>query len=543
MALHAAGVFDGFMLTFLSSPSFLLRVLFLSSLLFFLILGGLLRVEDTTSRTFWGDEAWRTQQILHAESYHTLLRGEYFGMEMPVQYGEYLLGKAGLIIFGKSEWAFRIWSILASLLTLGVATALGWRAHQRGELSRFGCSLFVLLCALSSGFVEHTHEFKPYAVESALFLLLTYFFTAERLEGRSVLLLGMFFTLASFFGSVWLFAGCIPLFLLPRALSLPWRQRLMLLLFAVLSLTGIALFLFYKNMVTARGVTDFWSPYTLDSFEKIHHALFQIFPSTLQWYLFDPLVHLGLPISLLALFAAISVFGFSTSLLFREGRFRRMGIMILFPLGVMILLGLLGEYPFFMRVSSFYYPLFLFGAISGGDGAVRFLTRKYLSPQSRNVLHGTALFAVLLTPIFLPIWDGAPERGQLVRNHGSHRRDQNIKGYLEVISEAASPHAVFLNYQAKLALAFYTPEPLFAGEYEELHTPKNPQRRKTCREVRSEYAVLQEAWLLAIDRVANYELLKSCCQRSPSCEVFFEDKQPKAFLLGFRYSEDPPNTN
>ena len=463
---------------------FSLKKLFYFATLVFLLLGVWLRVEDPSIRTFWGDEAWRAQQILHAESYRELQAGKYYGMEMPVQFGEYLLGQVGLSLFGTGELAFRFWSLSASLLSLLLIALLGSRFLSPGALA-----LVVLISATSPGFLEHTLEFKPYAVEMLCTLVLTGLFITHQSHVHTSLLAATF-AVSCIFGTTWIFFPFIPVFLAIHFRLLPLAHKSIVLASSIPALLGIYHFVSFRLAVTNRGVERFWSEFYLDSLEKVAQAVTQHIPSTIHWYFF-PWIEESLLLSII------------TFVLFALGLWsvgnQRLVWCLLTPLLTMGVLALLGKYPFFTRVSSFYYPLFLFGMVLG----LQFLIRDHLTQ--------TLTFTVIV--LF------GLSQAHIQSNPGVTRRLQSITPFIQRIDSAPSSIPVFVNYQASLALAFYLPEKTFVNRFQELSTPKISDKQKTCQTVENALTAGETVLLFAIDRVDGFEHTRQCCRESSLCRV------------------------
>ncbi|MCB0353514.1 MAG: glycosyltransferase family 39 protein [Bdellovibrionales bacterium] len=486
-----------------------LHWLALGATLSFLLLGIFLRIEDPATRTFWGDEAWRAQQILHAKSYSSLQRGEYYGMEMPVQVGEYFLGKTGLFLFGRTELAFRFWSMLASIAALVLFACVSTQL-----LSPFATALGVFLLAVSPGFLEHTFEFKPYAVESVfplLFLLL--FWHSEKSKTTGFVLLAMSFAASCLFGSTWIFFFFIPIYLAKQFLSSSSLTKLFLFCSGAISLYGIVQFLVFRAAVSERGVEKFWTQYTLDSWTKVASALKEHIPSTLSWYLFAPFTAFSVPFSIVSGLAGTC---FVLGLLVLSRRSERWFFFA--PISVMLILSVMGFYPFFTRVSSFYYPIILIATLFGSD---RLLPNVSLRSLIYILLIGLALA-------------GASIR----ENPGATRHRQDISHFLALLESAPATTPIFANYQAKLALAFYRPDEFFAGRFQDLNTPKVSEKAETCSIISKLVQDEGDVWLLALDRVEGFKHTRQCCKKSERCRILDSESQPKAYLFHLQFDKE-----
>ena len=468
----------------------------------FVLLGIFLRIEDPATRTLWGDEAWRAQQILHAQSYSSLQKGEYYGMEMPVQIGEYILGKAGLFLFGKTELAFRFWSMLASILTLLLFACVSLQL-----LSPLAAALGVLLVAVSPGFLEHTFEFKPYSVESVfplLFLLL--YWRTEKSDTLSVVLLGLCYAASCIFGSTWIFFCFVPLYLAKQFVPSSSPTKLFLFGSAAISLYGIVQFLVFQTAVSDRGVERFWAQYTLDSWSKVGAALRDHIPSTLSWYLFAPFNTFPIPTFLIVGTAGLC-FAVGLGIILRKSE----KWFFLVPISIMVVLSAIGSYPFFTRVSSFYYPIVLLGILLGSD---RLLSNNRFRFPAYVLLIGLSL-------------SGATLRD----NPGTRRHHQDISHFLALLDEVPVEVPIYANYQAKLALAFYRSESLFSGRFEDLNTPRTSEKQNTCSILTSLKTEEGALWLFALDRVTGFKHTRQCCKKSEWCRLVLAESQPKAYLF------------
>ncbi len=130
-----------------------------------LAIGVALRLPRPPLPALWNDEAWRAIVISESPSLPALLEttGAYGGWML---LGDWALGRIGLALLGDGPLAFRLWPFLAGVACIPLA----WSLVRR--IAGDGAALFAAaLIAVGPGFVLFSREFKPFAADLALCLL------------------------------------------------------------------------------------------------------------------------------------------------------------------------------------------------------------------------------------------------------------------------------------------------------------------------------------------------------------------------------------
>lgn len=436
----------------MNSDSVTVKFLFFILFIAVLLWGTALRINDQWTKDLWVDEVWRAQQILHAESYSELKAGKYFGMEPAVHLSEYVLGKIGLYIFGKSEIAFRFWPLLFSICSLVVFAVLSIFL-----LSNNWALFATFLYAGSAGLIEHSHEFKPYSYES---LIINLFLLAIILRAKyksirwPTILLLIFTFLSVIYTAIWPFIWTIVLAQIcyefwPRrhelknyfyACSRHYRTISIIFILVAIASGGIFATEYLYNL-KARKIFNFWQPYTLTSSEQIKAAFVDRLGEFNSWYVTsvftnNEVLYSGIVLTLIYyLIVPLQLYS-KKSLLF---------VPLIAVLLSQIILSLLGLFPVFTRVGSFQVGFYVL--------AISALGEYFSSSIGRNWRR--VEFAVLL--IFIPIiifFHGIDDYA------GRHSHIQQIKPLLtkiERFKDKNTSKKVFLitNYSAQLGLSFY----------------------------------------------------------------------------------------
>ncbi len=194
------------------------RAVFLLYLPFFAIVFAVAlyaRLPADPAPYLWADESWRAYAILSTGDFSEFLRFMREDRHFPL-FSEWLFGNIGLAIFGFDEFAFRIWPLIFSLLSIAGAGAFLIRC---GTVS--GALAAVFFISVGWGFIFHAREFKPFALDFALtawsFFAAVYW-AQKPSPGRLALLAGTL--LAASLCSI------VFVFIYPAVLAyLPYRQR------------------------------------------------------------------------------------------------------------------------------------------------------------------------------------------------------------------------------------------------------------------------------------------------------------------------------
>lgn len=436
----------------MNKESPLLKSSFIIFFIAVLIWGAALRINDQWKKDLWVDEVWRAQQILHAESYAELKTGKYFGMEPAVHLSEYVLGKIGLSLFGKSEIAYRIWPLLFSISSLFVFAVLSLFL-----LSKNWAIFATILYAGSAGLIEHSNEFKPYSYESLIFNL---FLLAIIIKARyksiywlSILILILAF-LSVIYTAIWPFIWALVLAQLcyeiwPRIAEIKTYfyshsryHQIISIIFIIVAITFAGIFATeYLYNLKSRKIFIFWQPYTLTSVEQIKAAFLDRLGEFHSWYVtsiftVNEVLYSGPVLTLIYFFIAPFILYSKKSLILAP-------LLAIFI--AQIIFSLFGLFPVFTRVASFQTGLYILVISALGE-----YFSSLLAGSNRRIELVVLLFTVPLIIFFHGIEDYS----------GRHMHIQRIKPLINRIEKykAQNPNQNIIlvaNYSAQLGLKFY----------------------------------------------------------------------------------------
>ncbi|MCH9054134.1 MAG: glycosyltransferase family 39 protein [Proteobacteria bacterium] len=251
------------------------RAVFLLYLPFFVIVFAVAlyaRLPADPAPYLWADESWRAYAILSTDSYPDFLQLMKDDPHL-LLFSEWLFGKIGLAIFGFDEFAFRIWPLIFSLLSIVGAGAFLIRC---GTVSGALAAVFVI--GVGWGFIFYVREFKPYALDFALTawsFFAALYWSQKPSAGRLALLAGTLLA-ASLFSIVFVFIyPPILAYLLHRRRGLH-RQREGQLALALLGVPGcvfVAIYLLVYAGAATGPTREFWAEYYLWPPENIPFIL------------------------------------------------------------------------------------------------------------------------------------------------------------------------------------------------------------------------------------------------------------------------------
>ena len=251
------------------------RAVFLLYLPFFVIVFAVAlyaRLPADPAPYLWADESWRAYAILSTDSYPDFLQLMKDDPHL-LLFSEWLFGKIGLAIFGFDEFAFRIWPLIFSLLSIVGAGAFLIRC---GTVS--GALAAVFFIGVGWGFIFYVREFKPYALDFALTawsFFAALYWSQKPSAGRLALLAGTLLA-ASLFSIVFVFIyPAILAYLLHRQRGL-YRQREGRFALALLGVPGcvfVAIYLLVYASAASGRTQAFFSPYFLWPPENIPFVL------------------------------------------------------------------------------------------------------------------------------------------------------------------------------------------------------------------------------------------------------------------------------
>jgi hypothetical protein len=214
----------------------------------------------------WADESWRAYAILSTGDFPDFLRFMREDQHFPL-FSEWLFGKIGLAMFGFDEFAFRIWPLIFSLLSIVGAGAFLIRCNTVS-----GALAAVFFISVGWGFIFYSREFKPYALDFALTawsFLAAVHWAHKPSAGRLVFLAGMLLA-ASLFSIVFVF-------IYPPVLAYCFhRQKEARSALAWLLLPGcvfVAIYLLVYAGATTGPTLEFWADYYLWPPENIPFIL------------------------------------------------------------------------------------------------------------------------------------------------------------------------------------------------------------------------------------------------------------------------------
>jgi mannosyltransferase len=210
-----------------------------------LLLAAVLRFATLDLQSFWYDEAFTPDHVLHASLWATLRSVVHTENSPPLWY---LLAWADSRVFGIGEVALRVPSALAGVATVAVAWGIG--LELAGRRTALACAALVTVNPLFVWYSQEARVYALFVLTSALAMLL--FLRAEREPTRGRMAA---FALA---GAVALLTHYFAVFLLiPMAGWLLWapgdpsaaRRRAALPAIAALALVGVALL----PLISAQG--------------------------------------------------------------------------------------------------------------------------------------------------------------------------------------------------------------------------------------------------------------------------------------------------
>ena len=341
---------------------------------------------------------------------------------------EWVFGKAGLLLFGNFELAFRIWPLLFSLI--GICGIYFFLLRCSTQLS---AQVAILLIAIGSGFIFHSREFKLYTLDLAITAWTLYI--AFRKEGEAKKSNDCFLVIVL---SLFALTSPVFIFLLPavavyRFFHLKKRaiRDSLILVFPVALFIAIY-FLFLKPQ-NPGGTVRFWTQYYPNSIDNINFLL-TIFKRDSK--------------SFLSLNAGIVSFSYLVCLLFFSVR-KKDGIwlLLLTPFLVHVAVAFFGGYPLFGRSSYFLYGILTIAvAYNLGSIAEFAASRTPIKEKTMGV-------AAMVTLIVFLLWqDVIP--GNIVQS-GNWPTQQGRKVLTVLNSEIAKGDVVKFNYGSYYTLLLY----------------------------------------------------------------------------------------
>ncbi|MCB0319673.1 MAG: hypothetical protein KDD60_02035 [Bdellovibrionales bacterium] len=473
--------------------------------------GMFLRVGDQATRDFWLDEVWRVTNIVEHASYKEI--------PDPIHYSEFLMGKLGLKFFGRTELAFRIWPLLSSLAAVIVFASLAW--------SVFSPPIAILIAftfAFNFGAIANAHEFKLYSFEGCIFLAsLVVAYAVERGKLAWQWLMAWLSLVAA--GALNLFPFLC--FLIPWLMVQQYRAGKSWRTVVVAALVPAGLFLLfylpYSKLLIAHGETGFWKSYYLTSSENILTARTVSIPSVMWWYVFSwyDFRQLSPLVSLYLLLCALVV---GPILLWKKSPV--FALMVILPAVTMMVLSSLGLYPFMTRVSSFYYPMILFGLASVLQRGYEIFEQKHKWIPPLSVAFATMVVGAGIT---LYGRGGNPGRMQHI---------QESRALLLSLEKLGTEGDIlFHNDVAARMIKYYGLANSDRFTQREVLTPRVPSKEFLREQITfmQKSAHAHRIWIFVVHRDQGYPLLLELLQEG-DVSLFHNERRSGSFLVGIRNS-------
>ena len=336
------------------------------------LLSALVRYPRMLNRLLWGDEAWRALVIFSGDSFTSLLEytDSYYGFTL---FTEWILGRFGIFLFGKTEIAFRLWPFLALL-----ASIVGMYLFVRKISNSWVALLAAFFIAFSPSFIRHSTDFKPYMIDLA-FTCWTLFLSVpkdnkwQRINDLSLLVVLNIFAISSI-----VFVFVFPAIAVYRLFHLKKRSVFDIITVSVPIVCFVCTYFFFLSPQmtgnTAAYLNKYWGKHYLTSLSNLRF----IMSETQHWL--DGFFMEG---SLAVLFVYFLVSP-AVSLKRRDGAY----ILLVGPLIVHTAFSVFGKYPFLDRPSCYLYGIFIASFSYGLDGLIRYMNVKTnrISVASLNVI-------------------------------------------------------------------------------------------------------------------------------------------------------------
>ncbi len=313
----------------------------------------------------WLDEAWRAYSVATTDGPFSFLAYMRQNSEVLLA-SEWVLGKISWHLFAHHPFGFRVWPLIFSLVSIMGA----WAFTRKSGQIRLALGP-ALLIAASFGFVYHSREFKPYALDLALAMWLLWA-TLDALEKRRYRLLISLLTMtaASSLSFLFLFPA-VTVFLLIRTHP---DSPLRLWPLVIPLLTFIFIYLGFLQPQSPGGTTAFWHANYLTSVADAM-SLARRYPAYLNAYTFS-----GWMVISVLYFVALPV----VSLRRRDG----LWLLLLTPFFIQVVAAMLRIYPFLDRPSYYLYGIMIVGAAIALGGLVDLATasKPALAPRIKTAL-------------------------------------------------------------------------------------------------------------------------------------------------------------
>ncbi len=314
-------------------------------------------------RYLWLDESWRAELIFTTASPQAAI--EYAAKErLIIQLPEWVLGKVGLSLFGKSALAFRIWPLLFAMIGLvGVFLFVSTVASPSAAL------LATFLIGCGQGFIQHSREFKPYALDFALtvwtfYALVRVPYGKQKRNNVFLCVLLHLFALSSL-----VFTFVFPAVVLERISRRRCPSRFEWFTFISPPVVFLLLFVLFLSPQQLTELHNSWQHYYANSLANLQFLALAL-PKSLS--LFIP-GWIGAFLSFFVFFPLLAIWN-------RD----RLGLLLLTPFFVQLIMSILGRYPMFERPSYYLYGLMVIAFALVVSAGIRWLVRHWPPYQDRS---------------------------------------------------------------------------------------------------------------------------------------------------------------
>ena len=388
------------------------------------------RVPGLLADFFWLDEAHRAWNVVRSDNLADVLR--LAGKESTVflMISEWAIGRLGLLIFGQTELAFRVWPVLFSLLA--VTGAFLFVRRLAGTAAAFVAAFAI---AVGHDFILHSREFKPFALDLALAIWAIYVAVAFRAWQRRHDILSMLLMTLYALSSI-SFVFVYPAVLAYRVLHRKHRAWNRLALMAVPGIVFLAVYWFWlRPQAASAAITNFWAGQTIDNAEGLRFALGAGLHYIGRYFLFGWVVAW---IFYLGVAPVMSIIG------------RRDGVwlLLLTPLAVQIVVSALGMYPLFNRPSYYLYGIMVLAFGYGAGTLIQSVQARGLAMLSRALAVG-----LVTATIGYSVYAGViPDQ---LRNLHRYPHAGGKKAFSRLVKHMQPGDVVSINYGAFRTFLFH----------------------------------------------------------------------------------------
>ncbi|SNC62459.1 Dolichyl-phosphate-mannose-protein mannosyltransferase [Hymenobacter gelipurpurascens] len=325
------------------------------------------------NRSFWIDEIYLNTSIIKMNFCELATTPLYYEQKAPLGY--LWLVRLTVILFGKSEMALRLVSLLC-----GVVTLLIFLPVTRYFLRSKGVVVAMALIALAPPIIYHSVEAKQYSMElmASVLCLFLYIRYKQELTWKSQFIWGLWgasilwFSHSSIFILVGIALGCGLTGLLKKDWKLITKLTLPCTMWASSFIINYALFT-YKSSAAAWLTAWFevrsgFMPLSADTPKWLYRALSNLlnYPLGILWKFSLPEASiLALVIKLFFVLIALTFIGLSIVKLYRNNS--PCLIVLLSPVVLTLLASCLKIYPFYERLTLFLAPIFILLLVIGSS--------------------------------------------------------------------------------------------------------------------------------------------------------------------------------